>query len=65
MSLNHIIIKILKRSNHRILNYTIIAFYDNYDEAYSNYKKNYNSKEYILHNVFDTDDISDIYLEYY
>jgi len=61
MSLNHVIIKILKQSNHRILEYTIIAFHDNYNEAYSNYNKNYNSNEYILHNIFDTD-ISEIYI---
>ena len=63
MSLNHTIIKILKRSNHRILEYTIIGFYDNYDEAYNDYKINYNSDEYILHNLFETYDISEIYIE--
>ena len=63
MSLNHAIIKILKRSNHKILEYTIIIFYDNYEEAYNDYKTNYNSDEYILHNIFETDDISKIYIE--
>ena len=63
MSLNHVIIQILKLSNHRILEYTIIAFHDNYDEAYNDYKINYNSDEYILYNLFEIYDISEIYIE--
>ncbi len=63
MSFNYAIIKILKQNNNRILEYTIIAFYDNYNESYSDYIKKYNSNEYVLYNIFDINDISDIYLE--